>query len=174
MWLETRAGETLLLLGCLMLAAFLAFWVIPAGIAPPRGTALVTARSLPVVVTIAIAALCLARLAALWLLPARPGSDETDDSAAFEAEADTDRHPLRLALIVALCLLLAPVLIPVAGFYLTAIGFMMAVMALLGERRWPVLLGAPLALTAGIYALFELGFTIRLPKGALVASLPGF
>lgn len=174
MWLETRIGETALLLGFLLLAAGLAFWVIPAGIAPPRGTAAVTPRSVPFAVTAGIGVLCLMRLAALWLLPARPEAGDADDGAAFAADEDDTRHPWRLAAIVALCLLLAPVLIPQTGFYVSTVVFMVAVMWLLGERRPVVLAGTPLALAGAIYALFELGFSIRLPKGALSAALPGF
>ena len=187
MWYETRGGETVLLLGFLALAAVLAWVVVPAGIGAVR-TPGVSPRTVPYGVAAGIAAVCLLRLGSLWLSPwfaelrgqGTPDARAVPDGPADDAEAmedmgegmaaDEPRHPLRLLVIVAGCFLFAAVLVPNLGFYISGAAFMLGAMLLLGERRWPLLLMVPPALAAAVYGLFELGFSIRLPKGTLVTA----
>ncbi len=170
MWLETRIGETLLLVGFLMLAGVLWFVVVPAGIPVSRmaAGATLTPRSLPYAVAAAIAVLCALRLAMLWL---RAPRDE-GATPAPAAGAGESRHPFRLAIIVALCLIYGHSLIPLAGFYLSSMLLLAVVALLLGERRWPYLLLVPPGLALAVYLLFERGFMIRLPKGAIMSAWP--
>lgn len=173
MKLETRAGETVLLLGFIGLAAVLWFVVVPAGIPTSRMSAgaAVTPRSLPYAVALSIAVLCLVRLAALWLLP-QPELEDPQVPAG--SGAGETRHPFRLAAIVVLCLFYGHTLIPLAGFYLSSILLLAVVAVLLGERHWPTLLLVPTGLAAAVFLLFERGFMIRLPKGAIASLWPVF
>jgi putative tricarboxylic transport membrane protein len=57
------------------------------------------------------------------------------------------------------------VLIPVMGFILTNLAFMVVCMLFLGERGRKVLIILPVMLTAAVYLLFEVWLETPLPKG---------
>jgi hypothetical protein len=173
MWYDSRAGETVLLIAFIVLAAVLALVVVPAGISASRMPG-VTPRTVPYGVAAGIALLCLIRLAALWIVPqSLAGASEvvaSDPEADLEpdSEPEEERYTGRLALIVAGCFLFSALLVPYLGFYLAGISFVAGIMGILGERRLRFLVLVPTGLALAIYVLFEMGFSIRLPKGTLL------
>jgi hypothetical protein len=58
-------------------------------------------------------------------------------------------------------------LMPWLGFPLATAVLLATFFLLLGETRWPVVLGLALAVTLVIYAGFALGLNVRLPLGVL-------
>lgn len=59
-------------------------------------------------------------------------------------------------------------LIPVIGFYVVTIVFLVGLMVALGIRKLWVFLGVPVALTAIIYLTFTLQLNVPLPEGILL------
>jgi hypothetical protein len=116
-------------------------------------------------------------LSGLWLLLSpdklfakkRAVADEDEATAAPVARADRGGwlarswHFYTMWLVILGYLLLMPWLgFPAATFLLLA-GFFL----LLGERRWPVVLGLALAVTTVVHLGFALGLNVRLPLGLL-------
>jgi hypothetical protein len=62
-------------------------------------------------------------------------------------------------------------LMPWVGFPLTTAVLLVLFFLLLGETRWPVVIGLALAVTIVIYAIFAFGLNVRLPLGVLAPLL---
>lgn len=76
------------------------------------------------------------------------------------------RALLTVVAVLAFTLLLRPV-----GFILTSVGFLTAMMAVLGMRRPLGMFGVALGVTAGIYLIFEKLLGLTLPAGVLDSIL---
>lgn len=166
MWIETRAGETLLIVGVLAIALIFFFWVVPAGTQPGGGTALTPRFILDVVVFITLS-LCLVRLVKLWLRPVSQTAEEVDEDAGDGEK----RHFGRIAVIFGGCLLYSYALIDIFGFYVSSILLVVGFFVILGERRLPILIIYPITTSFLLYAVFEIAFDLRLPKGTLIPPL---
>ena len=81
-------------------------------------------------------------------------------------------HPLRAAGAVVICLSFAYAGFSLAGFYLGGVAMAIILTLLLGERRVLGVLLFPVLILIAIYAIFELGLSIRLPKSDLIPGLP--
>ncbi|MFQ5882133.1 MAG: tripartite tricarboxylate transporter TctB family protein [Candidatus Methylomirabilales bacterium] len=127
----------------------------------------------PRVVIVLLALCALANLAlevrGQWQKRAAPtaGREREEGTAAF-LRGDLPTHVKRLATFS--IPLLYVYLIPRMGFYVATPLFVACYMSLLGERRFPYLLGASLL----IYALMVLLFTKLLFVGLPVGNWPGF
>ena len=90
-----------------------------------------------------------------WITP-QPGT------AAFE-----DRAAVVSALKLIVPMLVATAAIPLLGFYLVTALYMGLFARWIGRYRWIWVLVITVAMPAGIYATFELGFRVSLPKSFL-------
>lgn len=59
------------------------------------------------------------------------------------------------------------VLLNIFGFVISTLLFVAAVLFLMGERRWYLLIGIPIALVAVLYVVFRIALSIPLPIGFL-------
>ena len=57
------------------------------------------------------------------------------------------------------------VCIPILGFVITNLAFLLVCMRYLQEKRWKLLVIVPLAATVGVYLLFEVWIQMPLPSG---------
>ena len=64
-------------------------------------------------------------------------------------------------------------LIEVVGFYLGGTAALVASFLILGVRRLPAMLAWALATPLALWAVFELGFSLRIPRGRVEAWLIG-
>ena len=81
-------------------------------------------------------------------------------------------HPLRAVSAVLICMAFAFFGFAVAGFYLGGVAMAIILTLLLGERRVLTVVLFPILILAAIYAIFELGLQIRLPKSDLISGVP--
>lgn len=88
--------------------------------------------------------------------------------------AAKDAAPARMdrtqaAKLVALigCMAAYVLLLNVTGFVLTTVVFTCAVLLLMGERKWYLLVGIPVLLAAVLYVAFKIALGIPLPTGFL-------
>lgn len=110
-------------------------------------------------------ALALAYGLVLAVLGIKPGTD-------VAAEHPRGAHPLRAIGAVLICLTFAQLGFKLLGFYLGGVVMAMLLTLLLGERQIFKVLVVPMLVCTLIYALFELGFQIRLPKAGFIPGLP--
>lgn len=90
-----------------------------------------------------------------WVTP-------TPGTAAFE-----DRTALFAALKLIVPMLVATAAIPFLGFYVVSALYMGLFARWIGRYRWVLVLVIMIAMPAAIYATFELGFRVSLPKSFL-------
>jgi hypothetical protein len=165
-----RTFELRLIFVFLALVAVFVLWVIPVSIEDPEGFGYYQglAPSFSVYLVAAMAALTLiVRLFRVLLL----GENEGDASAPESEAEETSKFHLRSGLIIGACLIFAFLGIQFFGFYLSSFVFVIVLAFLMGEQRPMVLGSVALVLVAGIFAAFELGFTILLPRGELTQPL---
>jgi putative tricarboxylic transport membrane protein len=89
--------------------------------------------------------------------------------APNEGTEDTEGHPAslgRAAALIGLCLAYALLFQPL-GYLLATPPFIVAALAVLGQRNWLVNVIVALAFTLVAYAVFKLGLGVRLPHGPL-------
>jgi hypothetical protein len=160
--------EITLLLALLAANAIYYFIVIPNGIADPDGFGV--DQGLPPSFTARSAALLIAtilgvRLTQLLIKPsaAEPAESNPENGAALPESGSGLRN---FAGIVC-ALIFAFVLMPLIGYYLASIGMIAALMLVMGETRWPYLIGQPVAVIGLIWMLFDQVFSIKLPVGWL-------
>ena len=160
--------EISLLLALLAADALFYFVVIPNGIADPDGFGVdqglppsFTAR----ITAFLIAAILGARLFQLLVNPAAAEPAETDPGNGI---VPIDRGSgLRNFAGIVCALVFAFVLVPLIGYYLASMSMIAALMLVMGETRWPFLVGQPLAVMGLIWLLFDRVFSIKLPAGWL-------
>jgi hypothetical protein len=70
--------------------------------------------------------------------------------------------------VFAICLIYATVLVDWLGFYIASMVMLVAMVLVLGERRIVLIAVYVLAVPLCIYALFEAGLNLRLPKNDLI------
>ena len=75
-----------------------------------------------------------------------------------------DRRSVTSVLTLAVPMVIATALIPVLGFYLMTALYMGFFAAVLGRYRWYWVLAIGILFPLIIYAIFELGFRVALPK----------
>lgn len=160
--------EISLLLALLAASALFYFLVIPNGIIDPDGFGI--GQGLPPSFTARITVILIAvilgvRLLQLLVNPAVAEPTETDLGHDI-APTDSGSGPRNFAGI-ACALVFAFVLVPIIGYYLASIGMIAALMLVMGETRWPYLVGQPLAVMGLIWLLFDRVFSIKLPAGWL-------
>lgn len=80
-------------------------------------------------------------------------------------------HPLRAVGAAVVCLFFAYAGFSLAGFYVGGVAMAIVLTLLLGERRALGVLLFPVLILVVIYVVFELGFSIRLPKSDLIPGL---
>jgi len=83
-------------------------------------------------------------------------------TAAFE-----NRAALFAALKLIIPMLVATAVIPWLGFYVVTAGYMGLFARWIGHYRWIWVIVIAVAMPLGIYATFELGFRVALPKSFL-------
>lgn len=174
-----RSFELRLLVALLAVIAFFTFWVIPVSVEDPEnfGYADGLAPSFSVYLVAALAAITLAwRLfRVLKTVPEQPALENAIPNASDE-QSDEQLNELagpssRSWAIIGACLAFSFLLIPYIGFYISSFAFIIFLAIIMGERRGMVLTSLPILLTAAIYAGFEMGFTIFLPRGELILHL---
>jgi len=158
--------EISLLVALLAANALFYFVVIPNGITDPDGFGI--DQGLPPSFTARVAAILIAtilgaRLLQLFVNPAAAQPEETDAGNGI-APADSGSGLRNFAGIVC-ALVFAFVLVPLIGYYMASIGMIAALMLVMGETRWPYLVGQPLAVMGLIWLLFDRVFSIKLPAG---------
>ena len=157
--------EILLLCGLLLGDAVFYFAVIPYGIKDPEGFGL--DQGLPPSFSAHVAAILLALIMGARLLSLLIGrAVVAPEEEAENGEAETGPW-LRNAAGIGVALVFAMVLVPLAGYYLAGICMILVLMMVMGERRWPYLVGQPVAVMGLIWLLFDRIFSIRLPTGML-------
>jgi hypothetical protein len=104
---------------------------------------------------------------AQFLLHRKPSSKEEGSMNRPATTAAGNRIQLIATFVLPLIYL---ALLPKAGFYLSTPLFLLAFLWILGERRWPYLIGVPLLIYVLINLLFTRLFYVALPTG----SWPGF
>ncbi len=169
---EAARGEAMLLGVLLVADAVLYFVVIPAGISDPEGFGL--DQGLPPSFSGRLAAILLAlvmvsRLVALALNPAvaQAAPDAGSGPAGPEAPmAITARNLIGIAV----ALLFAFAVVPAIGFYVSSFLLVAALMRIMGETRWHVLVWQPAIVAGLIWILFDRIFSIRLPVGYLLGE----
>jgi hypothetical protein len=185
MAVSDKSFEVRLLVVLLAAVAFFALWVIPASVKDPAGFGYSEglAPSFSVYLVAILAAITLAgRLVRILAADASAIQNEIgstfskpDPADQLDAQSETDEtasdSKMRTGIILATCLLFPFLLIPYLGFYISSFGFVLFLAVVMGERRLPVLLLLPVLLVSGIYAGFELGFTIFLPRGEIILQL---
>jgi hypothetical protein len=170
-----RTFEVRLLLVLLAMVAIFTFWVIPASVIDPPGFGFADglAPSFSVYLVATLAAFTLVgRL--IRLLREDPQDDQDPAAPASATPGSQDQDPsskTRITIIIAICMSFAFLFIPYLGFYISSFGFVVFLTGLMGERRPVVMILLPALLVCGIYAGFELGFTIFLPRGELILQL---
>lgn len=180
-----RSFEVRLLVILLAAVAVFTFWVIPASVKDPVGFGYSDglAPSFSVYLVAILAAITLAVRLARILIAGAPThqseaapttaepqfEDQMDAQSSLEKEASHSK--VRSGIIILTCLLFPFLLIPFLGFYLSSFGFVLFLAITLGERRALILLLLPVLLVCGIFAGFELGFTIFLPRGEFILQL---
>ena len=94
----------------------------------------------------------------------RKTSDSGDVDRAGEVHdtADTKKILIRSGLLVAATVIYL-LLLAYIGFIIATLVYVCAVMYLLGERRWWMLVLTPVAVTLLIYIVFEIGLKVYLP-----------
>jgi|SRR5690606_18635801 len=163
MWIESRWGETTTIAGLLVLASVFYFFVVPWQVDSDGGAGLSPRFAVDVVVY-GIAILCLQRLARLWMRPA--ASEEVEYN---EHLTDSEpRHYRRIGLIFVGCLIYSYLFIDLIGFYASSALVMFCFAFLMGERRIAMLVLYPLRMAGLLYALFDVGFQMRMPAGGLI------
>jgi hypothetical protein len=171
------------LLGVLLAGvAVFAFWVVPASVKDPAGfgysDGLAPSFSIYLVATLAAVTLA-GRLVRILMADAPTGQPKADaalqephaddlSQAHSAGDEDATDSKNRAYVIISACLLFAFLFVPFLGFYISSFGFVLFLALTMGERRPVVLLLLPGLLLCGVYAGFELGFTIFLPRGELV------
>jgi len=160
-----RHGEIALLCGLLLADAVFYFVAIPYGIEDPEGFGL--DQGLPPSFSARVAAILMALIMGVRLLWVLAGGKITaPDRGTGNGEAGTGSWR-RNAAGIAIALVFAVVLVPLAGYYLAAACMILALMTALGERRWFHLVGQPIAVVGLVWLLFDRIFSIRLPTGML-------
>ena len=160
-----RRSEIALLCGLLLADAAFYFVAIPHGIEDPEGFGL--DQGLPPSFSARAAAILMGLIMGvrlLWVLAG--GQVAAPDEEAGNGDAGTGSWR-RNAAGIGIALVFAVVLVPLAGYYLAAACMIIALMTAMGERRWPRLVGQPIAVTGLIWLLFDRIFSIRLPTGML-------
>ena len=89
-------------------------------------------------------------------------------TAAFE-----DRAALFAALKLILPMVVATAAIPLLGFYVVSALYMGLFARWIGRCRWVLVVVIAIAMPAAIYATFELGFRVSLPKSFLYGLTDG-
>ena len=155
-----RRREILLLCGLLLADALFYFAVIPYGIQDPEGFGL--DQGLPPSFSAHVAAILIALIMAIRLVSLLKGGVAT----VPDEEAETGPW-LRNAAGIGVALVFAVILVPLAGYYVAGICLILALMVVMGEKRWLHLVGQPVVVMGLIWLLFDQIFLIRLPDGML-------
>ena len=159
--------EVVLLAVLIVVAAAFGLGIIPTGIDEGYGASGpgLSTRAMPQLAVMGIV-LALAWGLLLTVVAAKraqeePGLDETGGA-----------HPLRASGAVLICLFFALLGFQLLGFYIGGVAMAVVLTLLLGERQIFKVLVIPMLVLSLIYALFELGFQIRLPKADFIPGLP--
>lgn len=100
--------------------------------------------------------------------PVEPVEDADGDAVVVELELAHSRTKAWVnALVVVGAIVFYVVAAPVLGFLITMFAILLTLMITLGSKWVPALIIA-VAVTAGLYALFELVLLVQLPDGPLV------
>lgn len=73
----------------------------------------------------------------------------------------------RAAVTTAVCLVTYVLALEYLGYLIATALFLGALMWLLGQRRWTVLVIVPLSTSAALYLLLQRGFAVPLPQGVI-------
>lgn len=85
-----------------------------------------------------------------------------------QAEDTSSPKPFDRKIIAVIVAMVAyVVLLNIFGFVISTLLFVAAVLFLMGERRWYLLIGIPIALVAVLYVVFRIALSIPLPIGFL-------
>ena len=155
--------ESIAISSLLAAAVVFGLWVLPLGIglgAAGDGTGL-SARFMPQLATMAMV------LALAWGLYRSFVETGSADEPGRDQEGRV-RIPIGGLLI---CLAFAVIGFDLVGFYVGGICMAVLLAVLLGERRPWVIVLFPTLLMAGIYLLFEVALSVRLPKFGLIPGL---
>lgn len=95
-------------------------------------------------------------------------ADKELPEAAEDDAVDGASGQVKPVLIFLVATIAYVTLIPVIGFYVMTIVFLVGLMVALGIRKLWVFLGVPVALTAIIYLTFTLQLNVPLPEGILL------
>lgn len=164
--------EIRLILAILGGVALFGFWVIPASVEDPEGFGF--AEGMPPSFTPNLVAWLAALVLVLRLIHMawpRVMQKKKALGPAITEVAEEPTRPVQVALSILVCLLYAMVLIPFLGFYFSGFVLVLTLILILGERRWMVVLGIPIAVVGMVYLLFDLVLTIILPRGSLMILL---
>lgn len=93
------------------------------------------------------------------------GKDEAGGGSKAVEKTDV-WDPRRKVILSILCLIAYIVLLPLIGFILSTMVFILSFILSLGERRNLVLIISPILITAVVVAVFARFITIPLPRGA--------
>lgn len=160
-----------LILAILGGVALFRFWVIPASVKDPMGFGY--AEGMPpsftpnLVAWLAVLVLILKLIHLAWPMIVQ---GKAASNPVIPEEEEPNR-PMHAPITILVCIIYAMVFIPYLGFYVSGLALVLTLILILGERRWVVVLGIPVAVVGVVYLLFEHVLTIILPRGSLMLML---